>query len=77
MHDLNDDRITRSVSSKLATRGFDSQSKLKVHTSKGLVTLTGTVLHAHQKRAAVRAIAGMAGVRRIIDQLTIKPAVKH
>ncbi len=77
MQEINDDRITRSVNSKLATRGFGSQSKLTVQTSKGLVTLTGSVQHAHQKRTAVKAISGIAGIRRIIDQLTIKPATKR
>jgi osmotically-inducible protein OsmY len=41
------------------------------------VTLSGNVQYAHQKGAAVNAISGMDGVRRVIDQMTVKPAVKR
>jgi hypothetical protein len=40
-------------------------------------TLFGNVQFAHQKKAALRAITGITGVRRIIDQMTVKPAVKR
>jgi hypothetical protein len=35
------------------------------------------VQYAHQKSAAVSAISGMVGVRRVIDQMTLKPAIKR
>jgi osmotically-inducible protein OsmY len=50
---------------------------LKVQTSNGLVTISGGVQFAHQKRAALRAITGIAGIRRVVDQMTVKPAVKR
>jgi osmotically-inducible protein OsmY len=77
MHDGKDDHITKSVHNKLAMRGFGSQSRLTVQTSNGLVTLSGTVQYAHQKSAALKAITGLAGVRRVIDQLIVKPAAKR
>ena len=77
MHDPKDSRITQIVTNKLASRGFASPCRLNVQTSNGQVTLTGIVQYAHQKSAAVSAISGMAGVRRVIDQMTVKPAVKH
>ena len=77
MHDPKDDRITQTVTNKLASRGFASPSRLTVQTANGQVTLSGMVQYAHQKSAAVSAISGMAGIRRVIDQMTVKPAVKH
>ncbi|MEX2308996.1 MAG: BON domain-containing protein [Pirellulales bacterium] len=76
MHNAKDDHITRHVNNKLASRGFGSQH-LTVQTSNGLVTLSGAVQFAHQKKAALKSIAGMAGIRRVIDQLTVRPAVKR
>ena len=76
MYNAKDDHITRNINNKLASRGFGSQH-LTVQTSNGLVTLSGSVQFAHQKKAALRAITGIAGVRRVIDQMTVKPAVKR
>ena len=77
MHDPKDDRITKTIMNKLASRGFSSPCRLTVQTSNGQVTLSGMVQHAHQKSAAVSAVSGMAGVRRVIDQMTVKLAAKH
>jgi osmotically-inducible protein OsmY len=77
MHDPKDDRITQQVNNKLAARGFCSPCRLSAQTSNGQVTLSGIVQYAHQKSAAVSAISGMVGVRRVIDQITLKPAVKR
>jgi osmotically-inducible protein OsmY len=77
MHDPKDDRITRTVTNKLESRGFSSPCRLTVQTANGQVTLTGIVQYPHQKNAAVSAISGMAGVRRVIDQMTVKPAAKR
>jgi osmotically-inducible protein OsmY len=76
MHNAKDDHVTRHVTNKLASRGFGSQH-LTVKTSNGLVTLSGGVQFAHQKKAALKAITGIAGIRRVIDQMTVKPAVKR
>lgn len=77
MHDAKDGRITQTVTNKLASRGFSSPCRLTVQTSSGQVTLSGTVQHAHQKSAAASAISGMAGVRRVVNQITVKPAAKR
>ena len=77
MHDPKDDRITQQVNNKLASRGFASPCRLTVQTSNGQVTLSGIVQYAHQKGAAVSAISGMAGIRRVIDQMTVKPAANR
>jgi osmotically-inducible protein OsmY len=77
MHDPKDGRVMQQVNNKLASRGFGSQSRLTVQTANGMVTISGSVQYAHQKRAAVKTITGLAGVRRVIDQLIIKPAAKR
>jgi osmotically-inducible protein OsmY len=76
MHNAKDDHVTRHVNNKLASRGFGSQH-LTVTTSNGMVTVTGKVQFAHQKKAALKAISGLTGVRRVIDQMTVQPAVKR
>ena len=49
------------------------------------VTLNGTVQYAHQKSAAISAISGMSGVRRVVERMMVtqplnalhaKPAMK-
>jgi osmotically-inducible protein OsmY len=77
MHSATDDRITQQVTNKLASRGFASPCRLSVQTSNGQVTLSGIVQYAHQKGAAVSAVSGMTGVRRVIDQITVKPATNR
>jgi osmotically-inducible protein OsmY len=77
MHSATDDRITQQVTNKLASRGFASPCRLSVQTSNGQVTLSGIVKYAHQKGAAVSAVSGMTGVRRVIDQITVQPATNR
>ena len=77
MNSSNDDRIKQQVTNKLTSRGLSSPCRVTVQASNGQVTLSGTVQYAHQKGAAVSAISGMTGVRRVIDQMTVKPAVKR
>jgi osmotically-inducible protein OsmY len=76
MYKAKDDHVTRNINNKLASRGFGSQH-LTVATRNGLVTISGGVQFAHQKKAALKAIAGLMGVRRVTDQMTVKPAVKR
>ena len=73
---VQDKTITRQVEGKLAGRGLGTPCHVSVATSKGEVTLTGNVQYAHQKSTAVQAINGIAGVRRVIDQLIVKAAKK-
>jgi osmotically-inducible protein OsmY len=74
---VQDSTITRQVQGKIAGHGLGSPCRVAVATAKGQVTLTGTVQYPHQKTAAVQAANGIAGVRRVVDRLTVKAAVKH
>lgn len=71
-----DRTINRHVESKLAGRGLRAPCKIAVATSKGEVTLSGTVQFAAQKATAVQTANLISGVRRVIDRLTVKAVVK-
>lgn len=77
MQNSKNDRLVQQVKNKLTSRGFGSGSSLTVQSSNGMITLSGSVQYAHQKKAAVNAITGLSGVNRVIDQVTIKPAVRR
>jgi osmotically-inducible protein OsmY len=72
-----DRTITQQATQKLANRGIRSPCHVQVQTTNGDVTLSGSVQFAHQKGAAAQVIAGISGVRRVIDQLIVKPSVKR
>ena len=71
-----DEGVSQQVMNKLASRGLNSPCRVVVRSSGGEVTLTGTVQYPHQKATAVKAASGVAGVRRVVDQLTVKPLAK-
>ena len=72
-----DGQITDKVNQLIGNRGMRSPCKVTVVTLKGQVTLSGTVVHAHQKVSAVQAARGAAGVKRVVDNLVVKPQVKY
>jgi len=72
-----DRTITQQASQKLANRGIRSPCNVQVQTKNGDVTLSGSVQFAHQKGSAAQVVSGITGVRRVVDQLIIKPAVKR
>jgi osmotically-inducible protein OsmY len=73
---VQDKSITRQVQSKLAGRGLNAPCRIVVDTVKGEVTLSGSVQYLQQKANAVQAANGISGVRRVVDRLTVKAAVK-
>jgi hypothetical protein len=72
-----DQKISMMVSNKLAARGLRAPCAVSVKTSNGVVTLSGTVVQAHQKNAATHAAAGIEGVKRVYDNLVVKVAAKR
>ncbi|MFN9986843.1 MAG: BON domain-containing protein [Pirellula sp.] len=67
-----DIKLTQQINTKLAMRGIRSPCHVAVACRGGEVTLTGTVVQAHQKNAAMRVAQGITGVKRVINQITIK-----
>jgi len=74
---VQDRTITRQVQSKLMGRGLGVPCRIAVETSKGEVTLSGSVQQTQQKATAVQLTSGISGVRRVIDRLIIKLAIKY
>jgi osmotically-inducible protein OsmY len=77
MENVSDGRITNTISNKLASRGLSAPCRLSVQTSRGQVTLSGTVEHAHQITLAMGAASGMTGVRHVISHITVKPQARQ
>ena len=71
-----DMKLTQAVINKLTMRGIRSPCKVTVTVDKGLATLTGTVTQPHQKMTATSAASGTSGVKRVVNQLVVKAAVR-
>lgn len=71
-----DHAITQKVLQKLAHRGVRSPCKVAVNTLGGSVTLTGSVQYSHQKILAAAAATGVTGVRRVSNQILLKPTAR-
>jgi len=67
-----DSKLVQQVNTKLAMRGIRSPCRVSVACRGGEVTLTGTVTQAHQKMSAANITQGVNGVKRVINQLTVK-----
>jgi len=76
MRGSQDQIITQHVNNKLAKGGICTPCRVSVQTKNGDVTLSGTVQYIHQKGAAMKAASGIAGVRRVVDQMSVKPRAK-
>jgi osmotically-inducible protein OsmY len=74
---ISDRALAQQVNLKLAQRGLRAPCRVDAQARRGDVTLSGTVQYAHQKTSAVQIASAMAGVRRVIDCLTVKAQVKH
>lgn len=72
-----DGTITQTVSQQLSNRGLRPPCHVNVVTTKGNVTLSGTIQYEHQRRVAVQAARGVAGVQRVVDQMQIIPKAQH
>jgi osmotically-inducible protein OsmY len=69
---VQDRTITRQVQGILAGRGLNSPCRIVVQTSKGDVTLSGSVQYQHQKVCAVQTAMGISGVRHVLNRLIVK-----
>ena len=55
-------------------RGFRPPSQVSVACAAGQVTLTGSVTQAHLKQTAAQVASGITGVKKVVNQLTVKAA---
>jgi hypothetical protein len=67
-----DRTIDQRVTQELSARGMRAPCSIAVHTTKGVVTLSGNIAFEHQRNAAVQATRHLDGVTRVIDQMHVK-----
>lgn len=72
-----DQKLCMMVTNKLAARGIRSPCAVSVSARNGEITLSGTVVQAHQKNAASHAASTIEGVKRVNDNLVVKAAAKR
>ncbi|MEA2691554.1 MAG: hyperosmotically inducible periplasmic protein [Acidobacteriota bacterium] len=70
--DLADAGITAKVKAGLATDSRVSALKIDVDTKAGVVTLKGSVDAPAARQAAEEIARGTAGVKNVVDQLTVQ-----
>ncbi len=68
-----DPQITRDVTQRMANCGVRPPSQVRVASAKGVVTLSGTIQYEHQRQQALKAVSGVAGVSRVVDQMKAMP----
>ncbi|HUE71410.1 MAG TPA: BON domain-containing protein [Pirellulaceae bacterium] len=77
MAEIPDRTLNQQVAQKLSNRGINTPSQVSVQSHRGEVTLSGVVQFPHQKSAAVQAANSVMGVRRVIDNMTVKAVVRY
>lgn len=73
----NDAALLKTVNQKLMRGGGGSQGRIMATVQRGTVTLTGKLQYDAQRAPLTKAVASVAGVRRVVDQLTVAPRVNH
>jgi len=68
---VDDAAITTAVKAKLAKDKIKTLVRVSVDTDKGVVTLTGTVESASQKKRAEEVARGVKGVSKVVNNLQI------
>ncbi len=71
-----DKQLSQKIQQRLSRAGVGSQSTISVQVRSGDVTLSGSLQYETQRRSVLHAARGIAGVRRVVDQLQVKPAAK-
>ena len=70
---IKDPMISQRVNERLSSLGVRAPCRVTVVSSRGNVTLSGTIQYEHQRQLAVRAIKAVAGVQRVVDQMQLLP----
>ncbi len=72
-----DNVLLKTVNQRLQRGGGGSQSRISATVSQGSVTLTGNLQYDAQRSPLLKSVARIAGVRRVIDQLRVKPKAAY
>ena len=68
---VSDKELAATVNKRLLRGG--GGGTITATTRQGTVTLAGKIQHDSQRRTLVKLVAAIAGVRHVIDQLTLAP----
>jgi osmotically-inducible protein OsmY len=74
-HQRTDEEIARTIANALASHASVPPDSIKAVVSQGWVTLEGTVEWYYQKDAAERLVRPVRGVKGVINNIVVKPAV--
>jgi hypothetical protein len=72
MSNIPDKSVLQKVNQRLSRLG-GSQGKVVASVNRGDVTLSGTIQYEMQRASIVKVATSVPGVRRVIDQLKMKP----
>jgi osmotically-inducible protein OsmY len=72
-----DHSISQKIGQQLCNQGVRPPCHVTVVTSKGNVTLSGTIQYEHQRRMVVHTTRAVEGVHRVVDQLRVIPKLQH
>jgi osmotically-inducible protein OsmY len=72
MQTLPDKAVLQKVNQKLSRLG-GAQGKVSATISRGDVTLSGVIQYEMQRASIMKVASSVAGVRRVVDQMKIKP----
>src|SRR5687767_7979003 len=75
MQSIPDKSVLQKVNQRLSRLG-GAQGKVNVSVMRGDVTLSGTIQYEIQRASIMKVATSVPGVRRIIDQLRVKPKEK-
>jgi hypothetical protein len=64
-----DKTLLQTVLRKMAQKGAGSRVSATVRS--GDATVTGSIAYEHERKAIIRSVAGVQGIRRVIDQLQL------
>jgi len=67
-----DKATLKKVNQRLARASLGSRSRVTAAVRTGKVTLSGGIQYENQRRPALRAASGVAGVSGVLDQLKVQ-----
>lgn len=74
---VSDKELLKSVNKKLMQRAGGSGNKVSATVASGMVTLAGVLGQEHVRRSLISSMAGINGVKRVVDTMTVAPRVKR
>jgi osmotically-inducible protein OsmY len=74
---VKDTVITQKVKEKLSGAGIRAPCHVTAVSTNGQVTVSGSIQFEHQRPIALRAIRGVTGVQRVVDQMRLLPSAQH